>query len=737
MSDPTPKEIREAYSDYRSEWQDIRDEAGADMQAISTMGPWTAEDRAQREDSGRPCIHLDQINQYLHQYTGSLRKTKRAIQVTPKGEGATDQDAEKRSSVIRAIEEKSNAPSAVYIPAAESAAHRSYGFAVIRTQYKDEESFDQEIVIKPVPNPDCVLLSPYYKQPNASDIDSAFLIEPITKKRFQQLYPDAEITNFEDADQPGVSDWIRENFVMRAEFWKIEKEQSKLFLVDTAQGPIIFTEKEWKEAEKTGAKGKIRRERTIEIPSTFQYMTNGIELLDKIRWPGSRIPIISCLGPERWVTEGGRAKRELLSLVRFARDPQMYFDYLATSEAEIAKKVPKVPFIGAKGQFESDQEAWEECTDVPHAFLQYDPITDATGQTPLPPPSFTQFQVDFAGWEVAKDAVGRSIQSAMGISPLPTAAQRNNEKSGVALQKIQQEQDNGSYQFVDNFENGFLHNMGWQINELITPVLDTAQELPVAKPDGSRGTLQLVGKTSHPMDGSGAYEVQGLDENHLHTAKGEFDVTISSGPSEPSQREAQGDFVDSLLENMPNLPPPGTPAAKILALGIRMRPDLGPIGKQIADVFDPPDPNNLPPEAQAIIQPLQAQVQQLSQENAALHMERAGKVLELQSKQNIETLKHQGVLDKATMDFITKVVVAELNKGSKTDPAQAQSDAQQELRILGMKQSHDAALQTMDHIHEHNMADKNAQNAQLSQASDQVHQQTMAEQSQQEPGAEQ
>ena len=58
-----PKEIREAYSDYRSEWQDIRDEAQKDMRYVAG-DPWDPEDRQQREDAGRPCISLDEINQH-------------------------------------------------------------------------------------------------------------------------------------------------------------------------------------------------------------------------------------------------------------------------------------------------------------------------------------------------------------------------------------------------------------------------------------------------------------------------------------------------------------------------------------------------------------------------------------------------------------------------------------------------------------------------------------------------
>lgn len=65
--------------------------------------------------------------------------------------------------------------------------------------------------------------------------------------------------------------------------------------------------------------------------------------------------------------------------------------------------------------------------------IQVDALTDPTGQNILPPPERQQFTPNFQEYEVAKDSCRRAIQAAMGISPLPTAAQRDNEKSGIAI----------------------------------------------------------------------------------------------------------------------------------------------------------------------------------------------------------------------------------------------------------------------------------------------------------------
>lgn len=380
MSAPTTKEIREAFQDYRSEWRQIYDEGQIDMRYIAG-DPWDPADRDKRRETGRPCLSMDEINQYLNQYNNNLRQQQLGVKVTPEGNGANDEKARRRENLIRGIEYKSNAPFGAYITAAENAASRGYGFSIIRTEYKDDHSFDQCIRIQRVANPNIVLINPWYKQANASDIQDGFICERITKEKFKQKYPGKKLTDF-DASEKGMSDWVTDKMVTEGEYWKVESDFKKLLLVESETGPVILTEDEY---EQTGKKNRVIRDRRVETPRVMQYMTNGIEILDEIPWHGSRIPIISCFGKELWMNEGGTAKRSLLSMVRLARDPQMLFAYLSTQECEIAGMVPKVPWVGYKGQFEDDKEAWESSLQVPHAMLQANIVVDSgTGDSAAP-----------------------------------------------------------------------------------------------------------------------------------------------------------------------------------------------------------------------------------------------------------------------------------------------------------------------------------------------------------------
>jgi hypothetical protein len=748
MKTPTPKEIRDRFSEYTDEWKEIRDEADVDM-AFYAGDPWTKEDRAKREDAGRPCISLDELSQYINQYNNNLRENKRAIQVIPKGNGADDADATRRENLIRGVENESNAQEA-YITMAEDAAARSYGFLLLRTEYyndaKEDEDpdvslFDQKIVIKRVADPNTILLNPSYEKADASDVEDGFVLKRIRRKDFARKYPNAKKVSFTSEDIRTAKDWVSEKDLQIAEWWKLHKTPKKCLLLKGPSGPITMWADDLKKFGKP-ENVEVVDERMVDMKEVIQYLTNGIEIIDETPWAGSRIPIISCFGKELWFDEGGGSKRHLLSMIRLARDPQMLFAYMCTQEAEEAGMTPKTPFIGAKGQFESARQVWEQINKQPYSFVEYDIMLDAATQQQLPPPSRLPWSPNFQAYEIAKDSIRRSIQSAMGISPLPTAAQRDSEKSGIALERISTQESVGSFHFTDNFDRA-LQNLGWQVNELITPIYDTQREVPIEKGDGTYSTLHVVGVSSHPLGEGQTYDTSTLPEQaqseHLHTGKGDFDVTISTGPSYQSQREQASEFVDHLIANWQQLGIPAPLAQKILALGVKLK-DIGPIGDEIQELLDPPsNMQGFPPAAQAAITQLQAQLSAIQQENQALHMDRAAKVLERQTKLQIKNMEiaadgaadatqHQSDQRIAQIQNDIKVLVALIQAKNQNEVQEQQM--YKEFWLENHKAAHEVGLTGMQHNQNMELAQQSAATDAQSQASDQAQEQTMAQQSQ-------
>jgi hypothetical protein len=676
------REIQENYKRACSYWKDAREERKTDL-AYICGDPWTKAERDARDDAGRPVCNHDELNQYVNQSINQLRINKRGIKVEPSDEATSDKSAELLQGKIRAIEYDSNAQAA-YLSAAQNMLEGSYGFFRIGRRWASQDpddrspaAFDQKIVIKNIPNPDSVLYDCDVMDPDWSDADWCFVLEPMPLEDFKREYPHAEKIDFTSEDRMKSPDWIQDKTVLVAEYWRVRTKRSKLYKL--ASGEIVDTLPKGETAEAT---------RDVDKREVWCYQTNGVEILHEPEKPepGDQIPIVACIGMERWVDEGGGAKRMLFSLVRLARDPQKTLAYIVSQQMEEAGLSPRSPYVGYVGQFETDREAWEGATKVAHAMLQADPIPDSSNGQILPLPIRNPFTPNFAAYEVAKDSCRRAIQAAMGISPLPTSAQRENQKSGIALQRIQSAEQTGSFHFVDGFERALMR-AGRIIDSWIPTVYDREGRVePIRTADDTQKLVTL--NTQAPY-----LDQQGQQQHHM-LADGSHNVTVSVGPSSDSQKERAQDFLEQMIPNLPNLPIPPQNQAKILALSIQMQ-QMGPRGDMIAELISPPATGpEIPPQMQAQMQQAQQTAQQLHAYAQSLEAE----IVKLQQKEQAHVVDNEYKLQLERMKIEAQLATAEINT-----KAQVISERVQMINDMWAKlhdQTHEAALQSADFAHE-------------------------------------
>ena len=485
-NDSLVKEIRETYDYYLDRWKDIYDEGGTDMRYLSG-DPWDPKDKAERKDK-LPTLAFDELNQYVNQLINDVRQNKRAIKVIPKGSGANDKSAELRGDLLRQIEYESRAQAA-YETAFEGGAQRGYGFAGWRKRYVSDRSFDQELQIRRFANPDAVLLDYDAKEWDCSDGMGAFVLDLIPEKQYKSRYPKARITDFGEDVRGTAPNWFRSSSVQVAEFWKVKLKARKLLLFDVPKvGPVaIFADELDRGRPLSGH--KLLQEREVEERNVCQYITNGLEVVEENDWDGKYIPIAPCWGREMWLNEGSGAQRIIMSLVRLARDPYMAYCFMRTNEVIEARMTPKVPFIGYKGQFFNKSE-WEKAAYEPIAYLQVEPIVDSASGQVLPIPTRPQFQPNFQAYEIACDAMRRAIQAAMGKYNASVGKNDSSVHSGVQQKDLDQQSDQGSFHFIDNYER-FLECMGRIGDDLIDPTYDTARDVGTRKMDDSYHVIRI------------------------------------------------------------------------------------------------------------------------------------------------------------------------------------------------------------------------------------------------------
>lgn len=722
-SSPLLKEIRDNYTDFERDWRPIREEGDTDMRYVSG-NPWSDTDRSFREKYDRPIMTFDELSPYINQLVNDPRQNKRAIKINPRGSGATNVTAQLREDKIREAQYNSRAQSA-FTTAFQCAAERSFGWFGINSrlvadgltedQYEElvstapEKLFEQELYFYRIANPNSVLPNPCYKEQDASDMTECFVEERMQRSEFKRRWKNARFIDWQGDYAEQAPGWQSDKIVRVAAYYKAIIKRKKLYLLDGLKrkedrvalygDELPEGEDKWLASEEN--KKRIRRDRTIETRRIKQYWTNGLEILDEsdeipIRW----IPLILVAGKEMWVDEGSGAQRKLLSLVRLARDPFMTYCYIRSQESEEAGMTPRAPMMGYTGQFETDREAWENLNKIPRGMVQIDPVSDPTDPNKLlPPPSRLPFTPNFQSYEVFAEACRRAIRTACGGSDLPTAAQRVNEKSGVALKEIEANEDRGTFHFIDNF-NFSLEHAGRVFDAWFPYVYDTKRDIAVMKADGEFKTLTINDEEYTEKDATGQAVKQ-----HYDAVTGDHGVTVSTGKDAASQRDEVKDLLQGVmgeLQAIAQIAPPGA-AAKLLALNIRLAA-LGPLGDEMADVLDPPDAQQKQGQALQAAQQ-QAQQQQLvivemQKELEKLKLEKAGKVIDNEYAMKM----HQ-------LDMDVKVLIAEVQTKAQD------MNQRMETFMAFWKENHGAAheraMQAEEHGHEHELADKQAATAAL------------------------
>ncbi len=644
------KRIRQRFRYGMDKWQKNREEGQKNVRYVAG-DPWDEEDKQARK--GRPTVCPDELNQYVNQVVNTARQNPRGITIDPAGGTATEELAEYRENRIRAIEYACNG-SQVYINGLQGAVERNIGYWKVTRVYVSDDSDEQEIILLPIMNADSVLIDPDFRELDGSDIKWAFELDRIPIEDFESEYPDAQKTSFaaEDFGEDSAA-WFDGKSILVASYWQVKTTQKK-----------------------AGKKNRTAEVRTIE-----QYVTNGIEILKRgAVQPGPYIPIVPVFGKELWVENGGSAERVLLSLVSLARDPQKALAYVMSSMLENCGQLPKTTFIGAVGQFETDSKTWETINTVFHPFAQYDPVVDATTGQVLGAPQRQPAVPDFQAYSIGADICRRAIQAAMGIASLPTAAQRSNQKSGVALEKIQSEQAIGSYHLVDNYDRA-IKLTGRIVNHWLSETDLGETKRPVRLPDGKHKLVQI--NTDGPVqDGDHTYHFPIADD------QGRYQVTISAGPSHESQRVEGSEFADTLMQNLKELPITPQQAAQMLALVIRLK-QLGPLGDQMADIISPQNGDQAQQigQMQQQMQGMQQQFGQMQGVIQKLMLERQGKVIENQGKMQVVKMQED-----------TKLAVAQMNASK--DANESYADREIETFEMLHQAAHDAALQHTQHLHE-------------------------------------
>jgi hypothetical protein len=610
------EEARDAYERAREAESDNRAEALDDTRFARMAEQWPKEIRDTRK--GRPMLTINKMPAFIRQVVNDARQNKPSIKVHPVDSGADPETAEIINGLIRNIETTSNADVA-YDTATEHAVTGGWGYIKVDLDYAHDDTFDMDLKIERVSNPFSIYGDPNSTAADSSDWNCAFEVDWMTHDDFEAQYGGKDKIDWETYAEGIKSrdEWVRNDQVLIAKYWKREEISRKILLMSDGQ---ILDAEGYKQAKGLfdALQVTVRQERDTRSWKVTRRCLTGAEEISNEPWPGIYIPIVPVYGDEVNV-EG---KRYFRSLIRDAKDAQRMFNYWRTTATELVALAPRVPFIGPKGAFKTDAAKWAQANTANLPYLEYDGAT---------PPQRQPMDTGAAAGAL-QEALNASddMKAIMGLYDASLGA-RSNETSGRAIMARQREGDVSTFHFQDNMSRAIRHT-GRILIDLIPKVYNAERVIRILGEDGTPDKVPLKqpvpvtddqGQPVMEPDPATGQPVQKMRIFDL--TAGKYDLTVNTGPSYTTKRE---EAAASMVEMARAYPPLFQLAGDLLVKNLDW-----PQADEVAKRLVPPNVQGPPPELQQQMEQMGQALEELQQENATLKMQLQNKGGELQIKQ--------------------------------------------------------------------------------------------------------
>lgn len=551
---------------------------------------------ADRTVDKRPSLTVNRLPQFIKQITNPQRQARPALQINPIGDGADQDTAEILQGIVRHIEHTSHAEVA-FDGAYEDAVTMGRGWFRVLTEYVDDgQTFDQEIIVKRIPNAFTVYVDPSAQEVDYSDARFMFVVDDMPKDEYVRKYGDASYKSLEQFRSVGDKspDWFPEGRVRIAEYWYVEEIERELALIPAQEAGhpdmIVPIEQVPSNLQKA-----IKNRRKVTTRKVHCVIMNAGQVLSRQEWPGRWIPIIPVLGDE--INIDGR--RDLVGIVRYARDPQRMYNYWVSAQTETIALAPRAPFIGAAGQFKNRESQWRQANNRNFAFLEYEPVS--SGGQPVPPPQRQTFEPPIAAIVQATRQADNDLKSVIGFFDA-SLGQPGPDQSGKAILARQRQGEMGNVNWIDNLGRALWH-YGRICLDLIPHIYDTPRVLNIIGLDDQRKQVTINQPFVDPAGVEQIYDVR----------KGRYNVTLTIGPNYESRRQEAVASMLQLVQAAPQM----IPLIGDLLVGEMDWPMARQISERLKKMLPPPLQEQQDGQPQVPPQ-VQAQMAQLAQQHEAL-----------------------------------------------------------------------------------------------------------------------
>lgn len=518
-----------------SEEAEQREEMSRDLKFVRLGGVHQWDDAAvqsrQLVGQERPILTINRIAAFNNQVINEIRQNRPAIKIRPCDDHADVETAEILQGVIRNIESQSNAGIA-YETAAASMVDCGLGYFRIIPQYITNDAWEQELVIKRVPDISKVVSDSNSTEPDGSDARWAGIIEEIPRDDFDEDYP-KESAGW-DASGALDSDWTNRKVVRIFEYFEKKETPEKIHVL--TDGRVVW-DSELKEGD------AIKDSRKSSKISVMWYKLGADSVLESTELPITSIPIIPCIGNEVWAD----GKRTIYGLTRHGKSPQQLYNYQSSCEAEYLALSPLSPFMASIEAVQGYEKEYQNANRSPTSVLFFNAYNESGN--PLPQPKRQDPAQVPTGIVNAKAAAIDDIKSSLGIYDA-TLGNNPSDQSGKAVLSLQRQASQGTFHYSANMARS-IRQAGRILVEWIPKVYDTARIMRIIGEDDEIDHVkidpELQGAKGEIEDERG--EIQKI----YNLSVGRYDVYADVGASYATKRQESAESMIQLVGSYPDI----------------------------------------------------------------------------------------------------------------------------------------------------------------------------------------
>jgi hypothetical protein len=647
---------------------------------------WSQPERQGFKDLNKPIFTYNKLYDFYRKLVGEQRFNTSSIEVRSLND-KTNQDAiTLRADILRGIEYKSRAQIA-YQTAFANAVSGGMGAIRLRTDYISPTEFKQDIIIEAVKFPERIFWDPLAMDATKTDGNFMGIYDQMDRDDFENKYPDVPYPiSFPVNYNTRYFNWGDKKSITICEYYEKKWYNFTLYQLDDG---TTMSRKDYKKMQREHEEGTLQPppENTLSdqeaanqglhtpqmmgteapppvspaepqpmagVPRLPQIVSRRKSrnykimcykavfghILEEFEWPSKEFPFAISLGDEIPID----GELVMISLTRYAKDPQRFLNFLASDIAQAAKNNRREQFLVTPENIAGFEKFWKNPANQAGA-LPYNP-DKITQQAPIRLPT-PELPASLTNNLIQASA---DLKSIMGADENVYDKMLINNMSGSAMKERAKIGNSSNLIFFDNLKRA-QEQIGKAILSMLPKIYDTQRTVVGHDVSGKPKDIEINKK------------IAGGVINDI--TKGDFDVMVVPGPNFVAQKEA----AMSILMQIVGVNPAVFPViADIIGKNIEIEDSVELVNRLKTmvppDILAQSEGKPMPPQPPNPQQQMQQQMMQQQQQMMQAKLMLDGKKIdvqqqEIQMKAELNALQHQRDLLQIEVDRLKPMAEVE------------------------------------------------------------------------------